>query len=87
MFDRKIIAFNDHLYEIVKVLKDKENFPIEDFKVYFDCEVCLRKEGYLYFCQQLQEIEVIEHTSNGEVQLVEKVQEESTTPKKKRTKG
>lgn len=80
MFDRKIIAFNDNLYEIVKVLRDKENFPIEDFKAYYDCEMCLRKEGYLYFCQQIQELEVIEHTNNGEVQLVEKEQKESPTP-------
>lgn len=87
MFDRKLVGFNDKLYEIIKVFKDKENFPVEEFKEFYDCEICLRKDNLLYFCQQLQEIQVIEHTDNGKVQLVEEKQKESTPPEEGRTES
>lgn len=60
LIGKQVISYNDHLYILVKTFKDKEGFPINEFKDYFDCDMVLRKEGILYFCQQIQEAQIIE---------------------------
>ncbi len=82
---KQIIQFNDNLYLLERIFRDKEGFPVEEFKEYYDCDTALRKEGKLYFCKLIEEAQVIEN--DGEIQLVEKEQEESTTPEEKRTEG
>ena len=58
----KILDFEENLYEVVKTFKEKDNFPIEEFKTHFDCNRVLRKEGKLYFCKSIQEA-VIDDTN------------------------
>jgi hypothetical protein len=75
----QVIAFNDNLYQLVKVFREKEGFPINEAKDYYDCDTVLRKEGMLYFCRLIQEAQIIEEIQDGTIQLVAKAQEESTT--------
>ena len=56
---KEIIAANDNLYQLVRVLKEDQlkNPNMEDLKEYFLCDTLLRKQGLLYFCRLIEEIE------------------------------
>jgi len=56
---KKIINANGNLYQLVRVLKENQlkNPNMEDLKEYFLCDTLLRKQGLLYFCRLIEEIE------------------------------
>ena len=56
---KEIIYANDKAYQLVRVLKEDqlENPNMEDLKEYFLCDTLLRKQGLLYFCRLIEEIE------------------------------
>jgi hypothetical protein len=56
---KEIINANDNLYQLVRVLKENQlkNPNMEDLKEYFLCDTLLRKQGLLYFCRLIEEIE------------------------------
>ena len=56
---KEIINANGNLYQLVRVLKENQlkNPIMEDLKEYFRCDTLLRKQGLLYFCRLIKEIE------------------------------
>ena len=56
---KEIITANGNLYQLVRVLKENQlkNPIMEDLKEYFLCDTLLRKQGMLYFCRLIEEIE------------------------------
>jgi hypothetical protein len=56
---KEIINANGNLYQLVRVLKENQlkNPIMEDLKEYFLCDTLLRKQGLLYFCRLIEEIE------------------------------
>ena len=56
---KKIINANGNLYQLVRVLREDQlkNPNMEDLKEYFLCDTLLRKQGLLYFCRLIEEIE------------------------------
>jgi len=56
---KEIINANGNLYQLVRVLKENQlkNPNTEDLKEYFLCDTVLRKQGLLYFCRLIEEIE------------------------------
>tara|TARA_R100000458_G_scaffold47459_1_gene46237 strand:+ start:354 stop:545 length:192 start_codon:yes stop_codon:yes gene_type:complete len=56
---KEIITANGNLYQLVRVLKENQlkNPIMEDLKEYFLCDTLLRKQGLLYFCRLIKEIE------------------------------
>ena len=56
---KEIIAANDNLYQLVRILREDQlkNPNMEDLKEYFLCDTLLRKQGLLYFCRLIEEIE------------------------------
>ena len=56
---KEIINANGNLYQLVRVLKENQlkNPNMEDLKKYFLCDTLLRKQGLLYFCRLIEEIE------------------------------
>ena len=56
---KEIISANDNLYQLIRVLKEAQlnNPNTEDLKEYFLCDTVLRKQGLLYFCRIIEEIE------------------------------
>ena len=56
---KEIITANDNLYQLVRILKEDQlkNPNMEDLKEYFLCDTLLRKQGLLYFCRLIKEIE------------------------------
>ena len=61
---KEIIYANDKVYQLVRVLKENQikNPNMEDLKEYFLCDTLLRKQGLLYFCRLIEEIEYEEIT-------------------------
>ena len=56
---KEIISANGNLYQLIRVLKENQlkNPNMEDLKEYFLCDTVLRKQGLLYFCRIIKEIE------------------------------
>ena len=56
---KQIITANDNLYQLVRTIREGQlkNPNMEDLKKYFHCDTLLRKQGLLYFCRIIEEIE------------------------------
>ena len=56
---KEIIYTNDKAYQLVRVLKEDQlkNPDMEILKEYFLCDKLLRKQGKLYFCRLIEDIE------------------------------
>ena len=56
---KEIISANGNLYQLVRVLKEDslKNPDISVLKQLFHCDTLLRKQGMLYFCRLIEEIE------------------------------
>ena len=56
---KEIISANGNLYQLVRLIReDQLKHPnMEDLKEYFLCDTLLRKQGLLYFCRIIEEIE------------------------------
>ena len=56
---KEIIYANDKAYQLVRVLREDQlkNPDMEILKEYFLCDTLLRKQGKLYFCRIIEEIE------------------------------
>ena len=56
---KEIINANGNLYQLVRILRENQlkNPNMEDLKEYFLCDTLLRKQGLLYFCRLIEEIE------------------------------
>ena len=56
---KEIISANGNLYQLIRVITESrlKNPNMEDLKKYFYCDTLLRKQGKLYFCRLIKEIE------------------------------
>ena len=56
---KEIIYANDKAYQLVRVIPENQlkNPIMEDLKKYFLCDTLLRKQGLLYFCRLIEDIE------------------------------
>ena len=56
---KKIINANGNLYQLIRTIRENQlkNPNMEDLKEYFLCDTLLRKQGLLYFCRIIEEIE------------------------------
>ena len=62
---KEIISANGNLYQLVRIIKQSrlKNPDMEILKKYFYCDTLLRKQGKLYFCRLIEEIEFEEITN------------------------
>ena len=62
----EIIYANDKAYQLVRVIREDQlnNPDMEILKEYFNCDKLLRKQGKLYFCRLIEEIEYEEISDN-----------------------
>ena len=63
---KNIIYTKDKAYQLVRTLKEGslKNPDMEILKEYFLCDTLLRKQGLLYFCRLIEEIEYEEISDN-----------------------
>ena len=62
---KQIIYNGDKAYQLIRVLKEDslKNPDISVLKQLFHCDTLLRKQGLLYFCRLIEEIEYEEITN------------------------
>ena len=63
---KEIIYANNKVYQLVRVITESrlKNPDVETLKEYFNCDSLLRKQGKLYFCRLIEEIEYEEISDN-----------------------
>ena len=63
---KQIIYNKDNAYQLVRILKEDslKNPDMEILKEYFLCDTLLRKQGRLYFCRLIEDIEYDEISDN-----------------------
>ena len=56
---KEIIYANNKVYQLVRMIREDrlKNPDMEILKEYFLCDKVLRKQGLLYFCRLVEEIE------------------------------
>ena len=62
---KQIIVANNNLYQLVRIISENQlkNPDISVLKQLFRCDTLLRKQGKLYFCRLIEEIEYEEITN------------------------
>jgi len=58
---RNFIKINDDLFEVKRTLKEEfmDQKNLEDFKVWYGVEAVFKKDGLLYFCVKINELEIV----------------------------
>ena len=58
---KEIIYANGNAYQIIRVIRENrlKNPDMEILRQYFNCDKLLRKQGMLYFCRLIKEVEII----------------------------
>ena len=58
---KEIIYTKGKAYQIIRVIRESrlKNPDMEILKQYFNCDKLLRKQGRLYFCRLIEEVEII----------------------------
>jgi len=66
---KEIIYTKDKAYQLVRVIPENQlkNPNMEDLKKFFHCDTLLRKQGLLYFCRLIEDIEFEEISDNIEL--------------------
>lgn len=62
-FNRQVIAFNDQLLIIKRRIREshlQSNYEVDVLKEWFRVDMILRKDGFLYLCETIQDAEIIE---------------------------
>ncbi len=54
-----IIEFNDKIYIIQRTIKESNNPNIEKWRDYLNTDIVLKKNGILYFLEEIKEAEIV----------------------------
>ena len=56
----EIINFQDNLYILKRKIKEEYKPNIDAWKEYLPADTVLRKDGYLYFLERIEDAQIIE---------------------------
>ena len=58
---KEIIYANNKDYQLIRMIREDrlKNPDMEILREYFNCDKVLRKQGRLYFCRLIEEVEII----------------------------
>lgn len=59
IFGKVYVYHADAMFYVKRVIKEEFNPIIDNWKTMLDCDTVLKKEGKYYFCQKVDEAEVI----------------------------
>lgn len=57
--NRQFINFEDRLLEVRRKFREEHIKDIELVKQYYDCDITLRQDEFLYFCVEVPEAEIV----------------------------
>lgn len=58
---RNFLKINDDLFEVKRTLKEEfmDGKNLDDFKIWYGVEAVFKKDGVLYFCVKINELEIL----------------------------
>jgi len=58
---RNFLKINDDLFEVKRTLKEEfmDGKNLDDFKIWFGVDAVFKKDGLLYFCVKINELEIV----------------------------
>ena len=56
---KDLLHFNEKLYVIKKLIKEDQNPIVETWKEHLRADLVLRKDGILYFLEEVVDLEII----------------------------
>jgi nitrogen fixation protein len=59
MFKNEFLNFQDKLYIIKKIIREDLNPVIDVWKEHLRADIVLRRDGWLYFLELVQDLEII----------------------------
>lgn len=57
---REFIRFDDKLFEVIRFFREDHVKDVEAIKQHYDCTMVLRRNGFMYFCIEVPEAEIVE---------------------------
>lgn len=60
IFGKAYVYHNDRMFHVLRIIKESHNPVVEVWKEHLMCDTVLKKEGHYFFCQTIQDMEVIE---------------------------
>ena len=60
IFGKAFVDYNNTRYYVTRIVKESHNPIIEAWKDYLVCDTVLKRDGYYYFCQKVDDAQVIE---------------------------
>ena len=61
---KQVIQLGSELFLVKRVLREEEKFNIDLLKQWFDTEVVLRKDGFLFFVNKIETLEYEQVTTD-----------------------
>lgn len=78
--NRQLLSINGELYEIKRIFKEEDIKSIELLKEWFNATHVFKKEGLLYFCDKIIDLEPIEEDDILEIEKPEILEIEQPEP-------
>lgn len=60
IFGKVYVHFNDSMFYVKRIISEQHEPNLEVWREHLYCDTVLKKEGKYYFCQKIQDVEVIE---------------------------
>ena len=61
---KQVIQLGSELYIVKRALREEEKYDIDLLKQWFDTEVVLRKDGFLFFVNKIETLEYEQVTTD-----------------------
>jgi len=65
---KQVLNYQDHLYILLRTIKESSNPIIQDFKEYLNADLVLKKDGIIYFLSSIDEAQIV---VDEEVKVIE----------------
>ena len=56
----EILNFQDRMFLCKRKIRESQQPIIETWKIYLNCDVILKKDGWFFFCQEIKDAEIVE---------------------------
>jgi len=68
MIDRsKIIEFQGRLLIVKRTIREEHRPNVDVWKEHLSADTVLRKDGWYYFCESIQDVEIIDETTTDKL--------------------
>ena len=61
MFNTEVINVKDSLYIVKRKIKKSDNPIVDTWKEHLHCDIVFQKDEIYYFCQKIDEAQIIEN--------------------------